>query len=761
MKILHTQVYRGANLWAPVPVIRLSLEIGEIGSRSTIAIPDLYEKLTATLPALQEHECSKGNCTSFLQQVSKGTSLCHVAQHVALELQNIVRQKIDHGSTCLGRDEDNEAIPACDVIFQFEQPDVGLAAGRLAVQLLTSFLQPEAEPDFEFARELKEFRRLAAQLSYGPSTRALVAEARRRNIPVQRLEDSMERVQLGRGTRALRSLLLFGHGKYQQRIWAPYISTESHLAADIALNKDLTNRLVRSAGLPVPRSLRVKDENGAVAAAREIGYPVVLKPLDGNHGRGVGVNLQDEAAVRSHYPLASGETHTGTILVEKFIPGNTYRILVVDGHAVAVTEEVPAHVIGDGSHTLRQLVKITNADPRRGHGSENLLVRIRLDDTALALARTQGYGPDDIPPQGTHVQLARTAHISLGGISVDHTDEVHPYNAMIAEQAAQVIGLKVAGIDLLAPDIAKSVQETGGAICEVNAGPGLGLHIEPVEGKPRDVARPIVDLLFPPGATSRVPIVAVTGTSGRTGTSRLVAHFLSLAGRRVGLATTEGTYIGGARLIPTEMNGADPSRTVLRNPAIDTAVLEIAYEGILRDGLGYDSADVVLITQVRDLPAISQSTEASSGLLRLNAVVANSVSPDGQLVLNADDEGCLQIGSKVAVRILYFTTDPENLAVERHLRGGGRAVVVRGVSDRERFFLVDGRGSDIFLGDVPAMGKECDPSGDANVLAAMAAGAALTLVGSPQLQVAPLNSSRFDSDLSHQSSPAFAATTTH
>ena len=729
MKILQTQVYRGASLWAPVPVIRLSLEIDGIGSRSTNAIPGLYEKLAATLPALQGHECSKGNCTSFIQQVRKGTSLCHVAQHVALALQDVAGQRVDHGNTCLGSDEDDEAIPNCDVIFQFEQQDVGFAAGKFAVRLLKYFLQPEAEPAFEFDRELKELRRLAAQLSYGPSTRALVAEAKRRNIPVQRLEDSLERVQLGRGTRALRSLLQFGHGKYQQRVWAPYISTESHLAADIALNKDLTNRLVRSAGLPVPRSIRVKDEDGAVAATREIGYPVVLKPLDGNHGRGVSVNLQDEAAVRLHYPLASGETHTGTILVEKFIPGKTYRILVVDGRAVAVTEEVPAHVVGDGSHTLRQLVKFTNADPRRGHGSENLLVRIRLDETALALAHKQGYGVDDVPAKGTHVQLARTAHISLGGISVDRTDEAHPYNAMIAEQAAQVIGLKIAGIDIVAPDISKSVQDTGGAICEVNAGPGLGLHIEPVEGKPRDVARPIVELLFPPGATSRVPIVAVTGTAGRADTSRLVAHILRSTGRRVGLATTEGTYLGGTHLIPTEMNGADPSRTVLRNPVIDTAVLEVGYESILCCGLGYDSADVVVITQAGNLGSSSPCTKTSLELLRLNTVVAESVRPDGQLVLNADDEGCLQIGRKAADRIVYYTRNPGNLTVERHLHAGGRAVVVRAVSDNERFFLVDGGGTDIFLGDVPPMAEECDLSGNANVLGAVAACAALALVG--------------------------------
>src|ERR1700738_329865 len=620
MKVRETQIYRGANYWANVPVVRLSLEIGELEARSTSCIPNFYEKLTTTLPTAHAHQCSNGNRSNFFEHVHQGTSLSHVAQHIAVELQAFAGQQIGAPRCLPTRPADETG----HVIFPYEQQDIAIAAGQLAIRLLEFFIASDEGRQFAFSRELKEFSRLAASLSYGP--RALVAEARRRNIPVQRLDDSRERVQLGRGTRALRSLLQLGYGKYQRHIWAPYISTESHLAADIALNKDLTNRLVRNAGLPVPRSIRVKDEEGAVAAANEIGYPVVLKPLDGNHGRGVGVNLQDDAAVRAHYPLAKGATHTGPVLVEKFIPGNTYRILVVGGHAVAATEEVPAHVIGDGLHTLRQLVELTNADPRRGHGSENLLVRIRLDETALALAQKQGYGPDDIPPKRAHVQLARTAHISLGGISVDRTDEVHPYNAMIAEQAAQVIGLQVAGIDIVAPDIAVSVQETGGAICEVNAGPGLGLHIEPVEGKPRDVARPVIELLFPPGATSRVPIVAVTGTDGRTTTSRRAAHILSSAGRRVGLATTDAAYFGVTPLIPTEMRDPDPARTVLRNPAIDTAVLEIEYESILYCGLAYDSADVVLITQGYNHPLASQYIEPSRDFVKLNEIVAKSVS---------------------------------------------------------------------------------------------------------------------------------------
>jgi cyanophycin synthetase len=723
MKIRETQIYRGANYWANVPVVRLSLEIGELEARITSCIPDFYEKVTTTLPTAGAHQCSNGNCSSFFEHVHQGTSLSHVAQHIALELQNLAGQQIGNGQRCLPTEPTDEPWY---VIFRYEQQDIAIAAGQLAIRLLESFIEPEAGREFDLSRELNEFSRLAASLSYGPSTRALVAEARRRNIPVQRLDDSRERAQLGRGTRALRSLLQLGYGKYQRHIWAPYISTESHLAADIALNKDLTYRLLRSAGLPVPRSIKIRDEEAALTAAVEIGYPVVLKPLDGNHGRGVGVNLQDETAVREHYPRAAAETHTGTLLVEKFIPGNTYRVLVVGGRAVAVTEEVPAHVIGDGTHTLRQLVGLTNADPRRGHGSENLLVRIRMDDTAIALAQEQGYGPNDVPPAGRKVQLVRTAHISLGGISIDRTDEVHPYNAMIAEQAAQVIGLQVAGIDLLAPDIARSVEETGGAICEVNAGPGLGLHIEPVQGKSRDVARPVIELLFPPSAPSRVPIVAVTGATGNSTVSRIIAHILKAAGRKVALANADGMYLDGVRVAQCDGSGPEAARIVLRNPAAETAVLEVGYEGILCSGLGYDRADVVVITQVSNHR--SQYVEVSRDFVRLNAVVAKSVSTDGQLVLNADDEGCVQIGSKASVRVVYFTMDPRNTVVGSHVRTGGRAVVLRHDSDANGFFLVDGGGATLLLGWAPATSEEFDVN-NTSAVGAVAACTALSIGG--------------------------------
>jgi cyanophycin synthetase len=752
MKVLETQIYRGANYWASVPLIRFSVEFEQSEAPPASLISGLSENLGAMLPGIIEHRCYTDR--GFLDCVRETTGLGHIAQHIALELQNMGRQKIAGAQICLAEDAKDEIQHGTiHAILRYEQPDVAIAAAHFAIHMLDYFLDPGQRREFDFKRELKEFLSLAAELTYGPSTRALVAEARRRDIPVQRLDDSRERVQLGRGTRALRSLLQLGYGKHQRRIWAPYISTESHLAADIALNKDLTYRLVRNAGLPVPQSIKVTDEAAAVAAAKKIGYPVVLKPLDGNHGRGVGINLRDEIAVRRHYPLATAQTHTGTVLVENFVPGNTYRVLVVAGRMVAVTEEVPAHVVGDGVHTLKQLVSLTNADPRRGHGSENLLVRIRLDDAAIALAQEQGYDPNDVPPAGKSVQLVRTAHISLGGISVDRTDEVHPYNAMIAEQAAQVIGLQVAGIDLLAPDIAQSVQETGGAICEVNAGPGLGLHIEPVEGKSRDVVRPIIELLFPPGAPSRVPIVAITGTVRATAVSRIVAHILTAAGRKVGTANAEGLYFDHVRLVQGDCSGPESSRVVLQNPSVETAVLQVGYEGVFACGLGYDRADVVVITDINQRLAGSRWTETPEDFDKLNSVVANSVSPDGQLVLNADDEGCARIGNKARIRVIYFTMNPRNPVVESHVRNDGCAVVMRRDSESNGLFVVTTGGTALPIACAPARFDKYKNGDAASTVAAVAAAIALNI------GIAHINNGLHSFNMSQRESkeqPAFA-----
>src|ERR1700704_4165088 len=594
MEILETQVYRGANYWAPVPVIRFVLDTGTLKDRPTNRIPGFCERLSEVLPTLDEHPCSSGKAEELLQQVRKGIGLAHVAKHMALKLQILAGECLIYGKAEPAIAPGEGAPPGVQqVIFLYQEAAVGIAAGKLAVRLLESFVCPDRDPNFDFASEVKDLIQLAKELRYGVDTRKLGEEARSRGIPVEYLDETRGAPQFGSGSRRRLSLLQLGHGKFQKRIWTPYIATDSFIAAEIACNKDLTNHLLRSAGLPAPRSIIVTSEEGAVAAAGEIGYPLVVKPLDSSQGRGVGVHLENDAAVRAQYPLAFTASPTSTVLVEKFIYGRHYRILVVGGRFVAAAERVPAYVIGDGSHTLRQLVDLANADPMRASKHK---ARVTFDGRAIALAQRQGFSPDNVPPAGQRVEIALTANISTGGTSVDCTDQIHAYNVAIAEQAAQVVGLDLAGIDLIAPDISKPVLETGGAICEVNGGPGLFVvHSQPVEGQPREVIRPVIDHLFPTGAQSRIPIIVVTGTNGTTTTSRIISHVLELAGHHVGLATTEGLDIDGVRIVRGDMTGPDSARKVLRNPVIDAAVLETGHKGILRSGLGYDRADVAVV----------------------------------------------------------------------------------------------------------------------------------------------------------------------
>jgi cyanophycin synthetase len=535
---------------------------------------------------------------------------------------------------------------------------------------------------------------------------------------VEYLDETRGAPQFGSGSRRRLSLLQLGHGKFQKRIWTPYIATDSFIAAEIACNKDLTNHLLRSAGLPAPRSIIVTSEEAAVAAAREIGYPLVVKPLDSSQGRGVGVHLENDAAVRAQYPLAFSASPTSTVLVEKFIYGRHYRILVVGGRFVAAAERVPAYVIGDGSHTLRQLVDLANADPMRASKHK---ARVAFDDRAIALAQRQGFSPDNVPPAGQRVEMVLTANISTGGTSVDCTDQIHAYNVAIAEQAAQVVGLDLAGIDLIAPDISKPVLETGGAICEVNGGPGLFVvHSQPIEGQPREVIRPVIDHLFPTGAQSRIPIVVVTGTNGTTTTSRIISHILELAGHHVGLATTEGLDIDGVRIVRGDMSGPDSARKVLRNPVIDAAVLETGHKGILRFGLGYDRADVAVVTgTIGEREGVTGTVEA---LARLNAVVVQSIGERGVMVLNADDDWCVRIAGETHGEVIYFSLRPANAVIEHHRRAGGRAVILRSRPDGDALSLIDGADTNLILaGEISSASAACARISIADALAATAA----------------------------------------
>ena len=490
LQIVQTQVFRGPNYWSYEPCIRMLVDLGSLEEWPSNQIPGFNEALLALLPGVAEHSCSLGRSGGFGERLVDGTWLGHVAEHVALELQRETGAHISRGKTRSAGETGRY-----NVIYGYWEETVGAEAGKLAVRIVNHAVK--AEKDFDFLAELERLIKLAERRAFGPSTQAIIDEAASRDIPWMRLNEG--------------SLIQLGQGKYQQRIRATMTSMTSAVAVDIASDKKMTNQLLAAAGLPVPRSEVVRSADEAVEAAGRIGYPVVTKPLDGNHGRGVGLNLSDQKAIRAGFEHALGQSRDGRVVVETFVRGNDYRVLVVGGRMVAIAEREPAHVVGDGEHTIRELVEITNQDPRRGIGHEKVLTRITVDNKAEEFVRSQGFALDDVPAEGERVLLVATGNMSTGGISIDRTFEAHEDNIEIAEEAARVVGLDVAGIDFLAPDITLPVRETGGAIVEVNAAPGFRMHTHPTEGEPQYVAKPVIDALFPQNTPSRIPIVAVTG----------------------------------------------------------------------------------------------------------------------------------------------------------------------------------------------------------------------------------------------------------
>ncbi|MCH8931325.1 MAG: cyanophycin synthetase, partial [Proteobacteria bacterium] len=586
MKILSTNVYVGPSIFARFPVIRHLLDLGVLEEWPTARLgKDFIDPLLELLPGLHEHGCSYREPGGFVRRMreDEGTWLGHVMEHVAIELQNEAGSLVTYGRTRSTGEPGQYSM-----VFQYKDAEVGREASRLALQLIHYLLPAEAKPgdapddDWDFTEERDAFIRYAQRRALGPSTAALVKAAEERNIPWIRLNRY--------------SLIQLGHGKYQKRIQATTTSATGNIAVELASDKEETSAILSDLGLPVPKQLLVYNTRQARRAAERIGYPVVLKPLNANHGRGVSINLKTSDELNAAFEKA--REHGRTVLVESFISGFDHRILIVNGELVAAAKRVPGHVVGNGKNTIAELVDEINSDPRRGVGHEKVLTRLEFDHQAERLLSKLGYTRETVPAEGEAVYLRSTANLSTGGTAIDVTDIIHPDNREMAVRTIAAIGLDIGGVDFLTSDISESWRVTGGAICEVNAGPGFRMHVAPSEGTPRDVAGPVIDMLFPEGAPSTIPMAAITGTNGKTTTSRMLAHIMKLAGHTVGLSSSDGVYIDGRLTVEGDMTGPVSAGMILRDPSVDAAVLETARGGILRRGLGFSHCDVAACLNV-------------------------------------------------------------------------------------------------------------------------------------------------------------------
>lgn len=653
MKILEIRAMKGPNYWSirRHKLIVMKLDLEELEESPTNLISGFAERLEALFPRMYEHRCSEGVPGGFFSRVRTGTWMGHVIEHIALELQTLA------GMYCgFGRTRGTGEHGVYHVVFDYMEEKAGIYAAKAAVEVAEALISGTA---YDLAPRIQELREIRETERLGPSTGSIVEEALRRNIPFIRLNRQ--------------SLVQLGYGVHQKRIRATIASTTSNIAVDIAGDKEETKNLLDAAAVPVPKGALVIDEEELAAAVLKLGYPLAIKPRDGNHGKGATIHIETmEKALQAFH---DAKKYSRWVMVEQFIEGFDHRLLVINYKFVAAAKRTPACVTGDGTHSIAELVEIVNRDPRRGYGHEKVLTYIEIDAMSEKILAEKGMTTDSVLPDGEILYLKKTANLSTGGTSTDVTDIVHPHNVFMAERIARIVGLDICGIDLMTPDISVPMKENRAAVIEVNAAPGFRMHLDPAEGLARNVAEPVVDMLFPPGTEGRIPIIAVTGTNGKTTTTRLIAHIIKAMGYQTGFTTTDGIYINQDLVKAGDCSGPQSAEFVLKDPTVNYAILETARGGILRAGLGFTKCNVAVVTNISADHLGLKGIHTLEGLARVKSVLPESVMPGGYAILNAEDEMVYAMRRKLNCNIALFSMDPNNTHIQALLRKGGMACV--------------------------------------------------------------------------------------
>jgi cyanophycin synthetase len=629
----------------------MKLDLEKLEEQPTNLIEDFSERLEYMFPSMKKHRCSKNHAGGFFERVKEGTWMGHVIEHIALEIQTLA------GMECgFGRTRGTGAHGVYNIVFSYMEETVGVYAAKVSVKIAESLIDGsfyDLDADIITMRKMRESERL------GPSTGSIVDEAVARDIPYIRLNGQ--------------SLVQLGYGKNQVRFRATMTDKTSSIAVDLASNKDETKRMLQDAAIPVAKGMCIAYESEVETVIEKVGFPLVFKPLDGNHGKGASINVKTREEAYAAFEHA--KKYSRKIIVEKFITGYDFRILVINNRFIAAALREPAHVIGDGKTTIKELIEIENNDPRRGYGHENVLTEITIDRETEEQLIKHGYTLETVLKKDEKCYLKGTANLSTGGTSTDITDIVHPHNIFICERISRVIGLDICGIDIMATNLSEPLEVTGGVVLEVNAAPGFRMHLAPANGLPRNVAAPVIDMLYPPGKSCRIPIIAVTGTNGKTTTTRLIAHIVKNNGFRVGFTTSDGIYVQNSMLTKGDTTGPVSAEFILKDPTVEFAVLETARGGILRSGLGFGKCDVAVVTNIQEDHMGLSDINTLKEMANVKGVVARAVKRDGYVVLNADNEHTVSIAKTVDCKIAYFSMDEHNPVIVEHCKTGGIAAI--------------------------------------------------------------------------------------